>query len=77
MLRKYIDKKGVEHVYEYKKNEPNVSSLKRKHLNEFIQSHLDELNQLTKMNDKIKYVRENIDVYNYSNTMLYRYLKQK
>ena len=75
MLRKYIDKQGIEHVYEYKRNEPTNSSLKREHLREFIQSHSDELNQIAKMVDKVKYVRENIDTYNYSNTMLYRYLK--
>lgn len=76
MLRKYIDKQGIEHVYEYKKNTSTNSSLKREHLKEFIQSHSDELNQIAKMVDKVKYVRENIDGFTYSNTMLYRYLRQ-
>lgn len=74
MIRKYTTKSGEVKVYNYSKSSKTNATNKRDHLIKFIDEHQTELNKLSKKKDKIEYILNNIETYNYSYSTVNRYI---
>ena len=75
LVRKYTTKSGEVKVYTYIKNIDTPAKIKRRHLTNFIEAHREELNEIPNKKDKIQWIMNNIDdTYDYSFSMIYRYL---
>lgn len=74
MIRKYTTKSGEVKVYNYDKSSKTNAAMKRDFLIKFINDHATDLNKLAKKKDKIEYVLNNIDTYNYSYSTVNRYI---
>ena len=74
MIRKYTTKSGEVKVYNYDKSGTTNATIKRDYLVKFIENHRDDLNKLAKKKDKIEYVLNNVDRYNYSYSTVNRYI---
>lgn len=74
MIRKYTTKSGEVKVYNYDKSTKTNAQNKRDFLIKFINEHQSDLNKLAKKKDKIEYVLNNIDTYNYSYSTVNRYI---
>ena len=74
MIRKYTTKSGEVKVYNYNKSSKTNAQTKRDFLIKFINDHVTDLNKFAKKKDKIEYVLNNIDTYNYSYSTVNRYI---